>query len=93
MQELSLNEACVFVDSIPLYGRSFENTNGIHQTFSGIGPGGSLLPGADGIWPVSALPRPGAQVTETSASITSFSYGMLVVSKFDSPSGYSSPLP
>jgi len=56
---------------IPLYGRSFENTNGIHQPYSGVGPGSW----GDGVWDVKTLPLPGAKVTEDFTTGGSYSYG------------------
>ena len=59
------------VHRIPLYGRSFENTNGIQQPYSGVGSGSW----GDGIWDVKVLPLAGAQVTEDFNTGGSYSYG------------------
>ena len=56
---------------IPLYGRSFENTNGIQQPYSGVGSG-SL---GGGVWDVKMLPLAGAKVIEDFNTGGSYSYG------------------
>ncbi|KAF9465417.1 glycosyl hydrolases family 18-domain-containing protein [Collybia nuda] len=55
---------------MPLYGRAFENTNGIGQAFSGIGPGTIEA----GIYSYKVLPLAGAQVFENGTDVTSYSY-------------------
>jgi chitinase len=74
---------------IPLYGRAFENTNGIGAPYSGIGPGTIEA----GIYSYKTLPRElcfrldvgqillaclipvaGAQVFENSTDVSSYSY-------------------
>lgn len=55
---------------IPLYGRAFENTNGIGQPYSGIGPGTIEA----GIYSYKDLPLAGAQVFENLTDVTSYSY-------------------
>jgi len=56
---------------IPLYGRSFENTNGIQQPYSGVGTGSW---GEEGLWDVKVLPLAGAKVTEDFNTGGSYSY-------------------
>ncbi|KAG8221561.1 glycoside hydrolase superfamily [Butyriboletus roseoflavus] len=55
---------------IPLYGRAFENTNGIGQSYSGIGPGTLQA----GVYSYKDLPIPGARVFEDLEDVTSYSY-------------------
>ncbi|KAF8998382.1 glycosyl hydrolases family 18-domain-containing protein [Cyathus striatus] len=55
---------------MPLYGRAFENTNGIGQAFNGVGPG-SIDPG---VYSYNVLPLAGAQVFENTTDVTSYSY-------------------
>ncbi|KAJ7273811.1 glycoside hydrolase superfamily [Mycena rebaudengoi] len=55
---------------IPLYGRAFENTNGLGQPFSGIGPGTIEA----GVYSYKALPLAGAQIFENTTDVTSYSY-------------------
>ncbi|KAF9524949.1 glycoside hydrolase superfamily [Crepidotus variabilis] len=55
---------------MPLYGRAFENTNGLGQPYSGIGPGTIEA----GIYSYKSLPIAGAQVFENATDITSYSY-------------------
>ncbi|KAF7419347.1 hypothetical protein PC9H_001934 [Pleurotus ostreatus] len=56
--------------SIPLYGRAFENTAGIGQSYSGIGPGTIEA----GVYSYKALPLAGATVVENTTDVTSYSY-------------------
>ncbi|KAF8154682.1 glycoside hydrolase family 18 protein [Crassisporium funariophilum] len=58
------------VMGIPLYGRAFENTNGLGQPFQGIGPGTIEA----GIYSYKALPLAGSQIFENSTDVTSYSY-------------------
>ncbi|KAG8781947.1 hypothetical protein FRC12_021384 [Ceratobasidium sp. 428] len=55
---------------MPLYGRAFEQTNGIRQPFNGIGTGTWEA----GVYDYKALPIAGATVTENSALGSSYSY-------------------
>ncbi|KAF8919477.1 glycoside hydrolase family 18 and carbohydrate-binding module family 5 protein [Mucidula mucida] len=55
---------------IPLYGRAFENTDGIGQPYSGIGPGTIEA----GVYSYETLPLAGATVFENSTDVTSYSY-------------------
>ncbi|OSD07914.1 carbohydrate-binding module family 5 protein [Trametes coccinea BRFM310] len=55
---------------IPLYGRAFENTNGIGSSYSGIGPGTIEA----GIYSYKVLPLAGATVYENLTDVTSYSY-------------------
>ena len=55
---------------MPIYGRAFESTNGIRQSFNGIGPGTWEA----GVYDYKALPMAGATVTENTAEGASYSY-------------------
>ncbi|KAH9026976.1 glycoside hydrolase family 18 protein [Lactarius hengduanensis] len=55
---------------IPLYGRAFDNTDGLGMPYSGIGPGTIEA----GVYSYSALPLSGAQVFENTTDVTSYSY-------------------
>ncbi|ESK85470.1 glycoside hydrolase family 18 protein [Moniliophthora roreri MCA 2997] len=55
---------------IPLYGRAFENTNGIGQPYNGIGPGTIEA----GIYSYKTLPLAGATLFENKTDVTSYSY-------------------
>ncbi|KAJ7705307.1 glycoside hydrolase superfamily [Mycena rosella] len=55
---------------IPLYGRAFEQTAGLGQPYSGIGPGTIEA----GVYSYSALPLAGAQVFENTTDVSSYSY-------------------
>ncbi|CAE6496434.1 unnamed protein product, partial [Rhizoctonia solani] len=58
------------VMGMPLYGRAFENTNGIRQSFSGVGTGTWEA----GVYDYKALPLSGAVVYEDSTLGSSYSY-------------------
>ncbi|KAJ6567740.1 glycosyl hydrolases family 18-domain-containing protein [Mycena vulgaris] len=55
---------------IPLYGRAFEQTAGLGQSYNGIGPGTTEV----GIYSYKALPRAGAQIVQNTTDVTSYSY-------------------
>lgn len=55
---------------VPLYGRSFLNTEGIGKPFSGLGPG----TWETGVYDYRALPLPGSTVQQDKKSIASWSY-------------------
>ncbi|TRM68686.1 glycoside hydrolase family 18 protein [Schizophyllum amplum] len=55
---------------IPIYGRGFENTDGLGKSFSGVGSGTS----ESGIYSYKNLPYAGAEVFENTTSGSSYSY-------------------
>ncbi|KAI0746667.1 glycoside hydrolase superfamily [Daedaleopsis nitida] len=55
---------------IPIYGRAFENTNGVGSTYNGIGPGTI----AAGVYSYKYLPMAGATVYENLTDVASYSY-------------------
>ncbi|KAJ7058105.1 glycosyl hydrolases family 18-domain-containing protein [Mycena amicta] len=62
--------ASKIIMGIPLYGHAFEQTAGLGQPYSGIGPGTYEA----GIYSYNALPIAGAQVFENTTDVSSYSY-------------------
>ncbi len=55
---------------MPIYGRAFEKTTGLGQSYTGIGAGSW----ENGIWDYKVLPKKGAQVLVDKVSGASYSY-------------------
>ncbi|TRM60993.1 glycoside hydrolase family 18 protein [Schizophyllum amplum] len=55
---------------IPIYGRGFEETDGLGATYNGVGAGTT----DPGVWAYKNLPFAGAEVFENTTSISSYSY-------------------
>ncbi len=55
---------------LPVYGRAFQQTDGIGQPFNGVGEGSF----GGGVYDFKDLPRQGAQVTEDMQRGTAYTY-------------------
>lgn len=68
---------------LPLYGRSFLQTQGPGAPFNGIGPGSWEA----GVWDYRALPKPGSSLHHDMQALTSWTYDVTTreMISFDDP--------
>ena len=66
---------------MPIYGRAFQGTSGLGQSYSGVGPGSW----ENGIWDYKDLPRSGAKEMYDASAEASYSYdaGARVLVSYD----------